>query len=239
MNTIISNTFSALTITLLTLIILFSIGCKSTKGPNNTVTKQPRSQNSSIFDNIVKSNDVSALMKEMTGTFTTAKQAELDTSYFDITLNMHPIWKSNKTAKYLYVEQAITSQQDKPYRQRIYKILSDGSGGFESHIYELYKEERYIGRGKDTDFFDQFDESIMAEREGCTVYIIKHADGSFSGSTRLDHCKSDFKGASYATSIVKIRPNNIMSWDQGFDAAGVQIWGAEKGGYRFVRKGSN
>lgn len=237
MKSLTSNIFSAIIISLLFSVVVLTTGCKSTK-PSYTVTRQPRNPDISIFDNIVKSKNVSALMKEMTGTFTTAKQAAEDTSYFDITLSMHPIWKSNKTAKFLYVEQAVTSQINEPYRQRIYKILSDGNGGFESHIYELDKEERYIGRGKDTAFFDQFDESIMAEREGCTVYLNQHADGSYSGSTRLDHCKSDFRGASYATSIVKIRPNNIMSWDQGFDAAGVQIWGAKKGGYRFVRVGT-
>ena len=152
----------------------------------------------------------------------------------DSTLHTYPIWTS-KADHYLYVEQAESANPDKPYRQRIYKIITDGNGGFESHIYTLQNEADFIGKWQTPEFFDQYDESIISEKEGCTVYLIQHADGSFSGSTRLDHCKSTLRGATYATSIVKIRKDNVMSWDQGFDADGNQVWGAEKGGYRFVK----
>jgi hypothetical protein len=28
----------------------------------------------------------------------------------------------------------------------------------------------------------------------------------------------------------------MVSWDRGFDKEGKQVWGAQKGGYRFVKK---
>jgi hypothetical protein len=28
----------------------------------------------------------------------------------------------------------------------------------------------------------------------------------------------------------------MLSWDRGYNADGKQVWGAEKGGYRFVKK---
>ena len=29
--------------------------------------------------------------------------------------------------------------------------------------------------------------------------------------------------------------DRLLSWDRGFDAAGKQVWGAEKGPYEFLR----
>jgi len=185
-------------------------------------------------DEVVSSDDVSSLISYMTGSFRSTAQATADSSYFDISLHMTPIWK-NKEASYLYVEQAMSSAQDKPYRQRIYKVESDSRGGFMSHVFTLSDPESAIGQWRSPDYFDQFDTSILMQREGCTVYLIRHGDGSYSGSTRMDHCKSSLRGATYATSIVKIRENSILSWDQGFDAAGQQVWGATKGGYKFDR----
>jgi hypothetical protein len=35
---------------------------------------------------------------------------------------------------------------------------------------------------------------------------------------------------------VELSENMLLSWDRGFNTEGVQVWGAEKGGYRFVKK---
>ena len=213
--------------------LFIAAGCKtSSKTPKRTKVRS--NTGTTVFDQVTKSTDVKSLIKTMTGSFTSAAQAKEDTTYLDISLHMYPIWTA-KEDKYLYVEQALTSDQQKPYRQRIYKLIADGKGGFESHIFTLVEPDRFIGKWEEPLFFDQFGEELMEEKEGCAVYLAQHADGSYSGSTRMDHCKSTMRGASYATSMVKIRENSIMSWDQGFDVAGQQVWGAEKGGYRFLR----
>ncbi|MBK8230937.1 MAG: hypothetical protein IT349_04755 [Candidatus Eisenbacteria bacterium] len=59
--------------------------------------------------------------------------------------------------------------------------------------------------------------------------------GGYAGSTIGLDCESDLRGAAYATSEVSITKGGIVSWDRGFDASGVQVWGAERGGYRFLR----
>jgi hypothetical protein len=43
------------------------------------------------------------------------------------------------------------------------------------------------------------------------------------------------RGASYATSEVVITDEQLLSWDRGWDANGKQVWGAETGGYIFVK----
>jgi len=67
------------------------------------------------------------------------------------------------------------------------------------------------------------------------VILRKTADGVFEGSTVGKGCASELRGASYATSEVRITPEQLLSWDRGFDAQGKQVWGATKGGYVFKK----
>ena len=46
-------------------------------------------------------------------------------------------------------------------------------------------------------------------------------------------------GESYAQSQVDVKPDRVESWDRGFDTEGNHIWGAEKGGYIFLRQTKN
>jgi len=174
-----------------------------------------------------------SLIELMTGSFNSAEQAKADSTYYDITLQMYPIWVEDKN-DWLYVEQAVTSKQEKPYRQRVYKIVSDTEGAYQSIIYTLNQPEDFIGKWKTPEYFDQFDASILKEREGCTVYL-KKIGAEYSGATLDDNCKSTLRGASYATSIVTVKKDVIVSWDQGFDAKGKQVWGATDGGYVFKK----
>ena len=73
-------------------------------------------------------------------------------------------------------------------------------------------------------------------REGCTVFLKYDGNGRFVGGTEGNGCLSGLRGATYATSEVIVGPGRIESWDRGFDAEGVQVWGAEKGAYVFLRE---
>jgi hypothetical protein len=44
------------------------------------------------------------------------------------------------------------------------------------------------------------------------------------------------KGASYATSEVVIYSDKLISWDRGWNDEGKQVWGAQKGGYVFLKQ---
>lgn len=65
---------------------------------------------------------ISNLKSMMTGSFNSVEQAAVDSNYYDITLHMYPIWK-DREGDWLYVEQSVTANQAKPYRQRIYFIV--------------------------------------------------------------------------------------------------------------------
>ena len=175
--------------------------------------------------------ELDALQKLMTGTFTSGEQAKQDSAFYDITLQMYPIWKNN--GHWLYVEQAVTAMPHKPYRQRVYKLEKQKDGSIHSIVYTLPDPDAFIGAWENTQKFDQLSPDELSIREGCAVILEKQKDGSYAGSTDGQSCTSTLRGASYATSKVSIQPGVIISWDQGFNEAGEQVWGAVKAGYEF------
>ena len=202
---------------LLVTIVLIASSCSTTKE-----TKGPQI------------NELHNLQTMMTGSYDSSKQEAADSSYYNIALHMYPIWTNRTDAKYLYVEQSLASRQDKPYRQRVYKLEQLKNGGFASHIYTLKNDSLFIGKWNELSYFDRFGLSILDIREGCEVILNKNSSG-YEGSTQEDNCASTLRGASYATSIVSMSPNKITSWDQGFDKNGKQVWGAKKGPYIFIK----
>jgi CpeT protein len=181
-----------------------------------------------------KKNNKESYLKElvtiMQGHYSSEKQSVVDTSYFNISLRMVPIWKDK--GNYLFVEQAIFKKQDKPYRVRIYKLVQEGEKLI-SHIYTLKNEKEWIGKWNTPEAFDSLTENDIELKQGCEVVLQRIDKNKFIGQTGLKTCPSELRGASYATSKVTVLENQILSWDQGFDKEGKQVWGAEKAGYVF------
>ncbi len=180
---------------------------------------------------------VGSLQNMMTGSYDSATQAAEDSTYYNISLHMYPIWKDRRDGKYLYVEQALASMQDKPYRQRVYKLELLDDYTIASHVYTLKNDSLFTGKWKTPEIFDEYDLSLLDIREGCEVVLARAAGNfnSYSGSTNKDHCKSTLRGASYATSKVSMDHNKITSWDQGWNKDDEQVWGATKGPYIFIK----
>lgn len=178
--------------------------------------------------------DLMNLQGLMTGTFNSAEQAARDSSYFDINLHMYPIWQKKYPGEHwLYVEQAVSAQQDRPYRQRVYKLEKLDGSNFRSVVYELPEPEAFAGKWNDPKAFKALSAEDLILREGCAVYLEQVDDNRFRGSTREQECASTLQGAAYATSEVDIQPGLIISWDRGFNSDNQQVWGATMGGYIF------
>jgi len=186
------------------------------------------------FDSKVeKKSDLDLLTEMMKGKFSSAQQAKNDTDYFVISLVMYPIWEEDQNYKWLYVEQAVASMPDKPYRQRVYRVSNMGKKKFESKVFELPNPEKFVFSWKDPTIYKTLKPNDLIERTGCAIILKKTKEGCFEGSTNKRDCVSDFRGASYASSIVSVCPTQLVSWDQGWNAEDEQVWGAEKGGYQF------
>jgi hypothetical protein len=180
----------------------------------------------------------------MSGSFSSADQAASDTAFLDIRVQMMPIWRQLSSAMYMYVEQARADQLDLPYRQRVYRLTQIDDSTLSSQVFELKDRTKAIGAWRK--FADgkvnpglQYLNSLTPEdlqaRDGCTIYLRIEGDSAFVGSTREQECKSNLRGASYATSEVRLTKDYMYTWDRGFDSTGTQVWGATKGGYMFKK----
>ena len=184
-------------------------------------------------------NELTDLVTMMAGEFSSAEQAEEDTLFYDISLVMYPIWEDDTKAKWLYVEQAVSRMKDKPYRQRVYRVSHSENGLIESKVFELPEPAKYIHAWNDPAIFNQISPDDLKVRQGCAVFLKKTDGNCYSGSTNDKDCKSTLRGASYATSQVEICKGQVLSWDQGWDQNGQQVWGAETRGYVFKKQVKN
>ena len=169
------------------------------------------------------------------GTFSSEAQSKEDTTYFNISLVMVPIWKERTDGQWMYVEHAMATKLDKPYRQRVYRLRHPGENTFTSDIYTIKNALSYAGLQNDKTKLQKLSIDSLELKDGCTVTMIKNND-VYAGGTDGKSCPSDLRGAKYATTKITMKKGELISWDQGFDANDKQVWGATKGGYIFIKK---
>ena len=178
----------------------------------------------------------------MDGSFSSEAQSQADQAYFDIRLHMHRIWEARTDGPWLYVEQARGDLLDKPYRQRIYRLSRRDQSTFVSDVYTLPEPvARFTGAWDPANpaskQFDTLTPADLTLLQGCGVVLKWSQDKQqFIGGTEGTDCASTRQGAKYTTSEIIFTKDLLTSWDRGFDAAGKQVWGAEKGGYQFERR---
>jgi hypothetical protein len=177
--------------------------------------------------------DAAATM--LTGSFSSADQAAQDDRFFDVRLHMTPIWTRRDDGRWFYVEQAMASAPERPYRQRVYRVHQPEAGIVISEVYTLPDPEKWVGQWNRPRKFSRLDPEDLTLREGCAITLRPDGMGGFIGSTDGDGCSSDLSGAAYTTSEVRLTSDVLESWDRGFDATGAQVWGAASGPYRFLR----
>jgi hypothetical protein len=173
------------------------------------------------------------LVAIMQGHYSSEKQSIEDKDYYNISLRMTPIWKEK--GNFLFVEQAIFDKQDKPYRVRIYKVTQKSESEFMSEIYTLKNEKDWIGKWATPVAYNKLTEADIELKQGCEVVLKRVEKNKFIGATGDKTCPSELRGASFANSKVTVTKKEILSWDQGFDKEGKQVWGATKGGYHFIK----
>jgi hypothetical protein len=173
----------------------------------------------------------------MVGSFSSAAQAKADPANFkDIRLEVARIWKGRTDGVWLYVEQAAAETLHQPYRQRVYRLTALPDGRFRSDIFKFTGDPiRHAGAWRQAEGLKDLGPADLETRTGCAVFLVTDGKGGFIGGTHEKDCESQLRGASYATTEVKLEAAAMTSWDRGFDAQGRQVWGATTGGYRFLR----
>jgi CpeT protein len=175
------------------------------------------------------------LYRWLAGRYDSTKQAAADRAYFEISLTMCEVEAPNYGPRALYVEQARLGSA--PYRQRLYVVEGVDGKPLEavSRVFEFTNPRAMVGFC--TGASRQLPAGVVAEeKRGCHVRLAwNEADKSFQGGTEGTACASSLNGATYASSIVSLDVDKLVSWDRGYDAQGAQVWGATKGGYVFDR----
>ena len=171
----------------------------------------------------------------LAGRFDSSAQAARDRRYFEVQLHACAVEAPALGEHVLYVEQAMLSAVDAPYRQRVYVVTEEGDAVV-SAVLELDAPEQVIGicDFSATDRARVLGERTLTPLEGCEV-VLRPTEEGFSGSTRGEACANDYGGAVYATSEVTVTETQVISWDRGYDATGAQVWGATDGAYVFDR----
>ncbi len=177
----------------------------------------------------------------LTGRFDSKDQADADEDYFAIQLHVCPVQAPEIGERVLYVEQAAMSALDKPYRQRLYVLEpvrgKDGASTANtviSRIFTLSDAKSAIGLCQRPGPH-RYTAAEAEERVGCAVTMTWNGQ-RFAGSSDGNACPSNLRGSSYATVEVTLTDSLLESWDRGYDQSGKQVWGAEKGPYKFVRR---
>lgn len=170
------------------------------------------------------------------GRYDSSAQAAADAEFRDIHLRICPVSVPSLGAWVLYVEQAAAESLTAPYRQRLYVVEADPNDPDRavSRVFELAAPEAAVGLCDAPDRL-MLTADAVEERPGCAVNLAWE-DGAFVGATHPTACLSTLRGASYATSEVRLTDEGLTSWDRGYDAGGVQVWGAVVGPYKFVRR---
>lgn len=181
------------------------------------------------------SENMEQLITWMSGEFNSAEQAKRDTAFMNISLKMTRVWKDKPNGAWFYVEQALASTPDAPYRQRMYFVSEIVEDEYSSDVYLLPNEKNYIGAWKNPELLGNLTPFELSHKSGCAVILF--FDGfQYGGATSKGICKSELRGATYATSEVAILEDRIASWDRGFNSEDKQVWGSESGAYEFIKQ---
>ena len=148
--------------------------------------------------------ELETLAAWMTGSFSSAAQAEGDEAYFDIRLEMVPVWQGRDDGVWLYVEQASAASLERPYRQRVYRLTEEEGGLFRSEVYAIPGPLRFAGDWRREAPLAGLEVGDLELREGCAVLLRRTDEATFAGATEGTGCSSVLRGAYYATSEVVV-----------------------------------
>ncbi len=210
-----------------TYVLILSISCSSYESDTAEAVDQPEDS----FDVVAQ------LAVMLSGEFDSSDQAAEASSYYNVHLWGCEAEAPDLDGVALYIEQALSTDQNNPYRQRLYLLTEleaseDGDARAQSIIYRFTSPAALIGTCAEGEL-PSFELDELELREGCEVELTWNGT-SFVGGTTGQECSSSM-GGDYSVSDIEIFDDRIESWDRGYYDSGIQAWGSTDGPYIFER----
>lgn len=136
---------------------------------------------------------------------------------------------------FLYQEQALLTDLDRPYRQRFLQISPSLAT---QRVRSLSFKPRNLADLAGFCARPASSRTVQIHELGtpvCSVFL-KPTPTGYIGNTPIDGCPANFRGAVRITNQILLGPDGMDTWDRGFDASGKQVWGAETESYQFRRR---
>ena len=180
--------------------------------------------------------EVDRLAGWMTGSFDNTAQAAREPSLPRLSLHACRIWPDRTDGRWIYAEQSLLADPERPQRQQIRRLRIDGLGHLVSEVFAFRSGEKPpAGAWRNPETLDRIDPFLLLPLEGCTVHFTFDAD-CFRGETSGVGCEDARSGATYQTTELRVENQRISSWDRGYDETGDQVWGSKSGPFLFDRK---
>lgn len=138
---------------------------------------------------------------------------------------------SGEAVVYLYQEQARRDRLDQPYRQRLLKISANTSETVISDSFRFVTPEQWIGLCRDQNRDRTLSPSDLHPAH-CRV-TLRQAGHAFVGATPEPGCPSQYRGAAFVHNRIILKSDGMETYDQGLDADGNRVWGADGEPYVF------
>ncbi|HCF30545.1 MAG TPA: chorismate mutase [Cyanobacteria bacterium UBA11049] len=138
----------------------------------------------------------------------------------------------NRSQQFLYQEQALSQKLTQPYRQRFLRIApSADKRSVESAVFKPPTPAAWTGLCAKPEAERIVKISDIGESK-CSVFLQRQSE-NYVGDTKAGGCPSDYKGAVRITNHIVLHQAGMDTLDRGFNAAGIQVWGAKNDPYQF------
>lgn len=172
----------------------------------------------------------------MEGSFSNHEQAQQDTSYFDSQLHVKRIWNKRKNEYWFYMEQSVVNFTERPYRQKVLRLVRKNADTIECKMFEIQFAIRFAGEWKKDNPLSGLAPDSLQERIGCSIFLLWNKQSkSYDGTGKNNTCIGDLRAATYTTTDLTILSDTFIFWDRGWSTKGVVVWGIPNGGYKYKR----
>lgn len=187
---------------------------------------------------VYNQQQVEDVASRLEGTMDTSARARVNPKAANVRMTACRVSVSEDTEQsggkpiFLYQEQALSNELNKPYRQRFLEISSVNNGRtVRSQSYKPANPESVINlcNRPTTERSVKFSE---LGKPVCNVYLTRSGE-NYIGVTPTQGCPANVRGAVTITNTIFLSKTGMNTWDRGFDADGKQVWGALAESYEF------